>query len=150
MEQLLPDQLKALWQAVDQQQLSVEAFTREQERLLATHRQTWEQALLLERYEDLSASLLAELGSYMHCADMAEVQRHCLQAVATLKDEWHKVAGQSASGVASMSGCMPKGVQLTTISQRVSQRRSSGAATTLAVGLSNCFASSSALAAVRL
>jgi hypothetical protein len=35
MEQLLPDQLKALWQAVDQQQLSVEAFTREQERLLA-------------------------------------------------------------------------------------------------------------------
>jgi 2-polyprenyl-3-methyl-5-hydroxy-6-metoxy-1,4-benzoquinol methylase len=88
MEQLLPDQLKALWQAVDQQQLSVEAFTREQERLLATHRQTWEQALLLEGYKDLSASLLAELGSYMHCADMAEVQRHCMQAVATLKDEW--------------------------------------------------------------
>ena len=88
MEQLLPDQLKALWQAVDQQQLSVEAFTSEQERLLATHRQTWEQALLLEGYTDLSASLLAELGSYMHCADMAEVQRQCVQAVATLKGEW--------------------------------------------------------------
>jgi len=88
MQQLLPDQLKALWQAVDQQQLSVEAFTNEQERLLATHRQTWEQALLLEGYKDLSASLLAELGSYMHCADMAEVQRQCVQAVATLKGEW--------------------------------------------------------------
>ena len=43
MEQLLPDQLKALWQAVDEQQLSVEAFTSEQERLLTAYRQTWEQ-----------------------------------------------------------------------------------------------------------
>jgi len=88
MEQLLPDQLKALWHAVDQQQLSVEAFTSEQERLLATHRQTWERALLLDGYKDLSASLLAELGSYMQCVDMAEVQRQCVQAVATLKGEW--------------------------------------------------------------
>lgn len=88
MEQLLPDQLKALWHAVDQQQLSVEAFTSEQERLLAAHRQTWEQALLLEGYKDLAESLLAELGSYMRCTDMAEVQRQCVQAVATLKGEW--------------------------------------------------------------
>lgn len=88
MEQLLPDQLKALWQAVDQQQLTVEAFTSEQERLLAAYRQTWGQALLLEGYKDLSESLLTELGSYMHCADMAEVQRQCVQAVATLKGEW--------------------------------------------------------------
>lgn len=88
MEKLLPDQLKALWQAVDQQQLSVEAFTSEQERLLAAHRQTWEQALLLEEYKDLSESLLAELGSYMRCADTAEIQRQCVQAVATLKDAW--------------------------------------------------------------
>src|SRR5437773_9806568 len=88
MEKLLPDQLKALWQAVDQQQLSVEAFTSEQERLLAAHRQDWEQALLLEGYKDLSASLLAELGSYTRCADMAEIQHQCVQAVATLKGEW--------------------------------------------------------------
>ena len=75
MEQLLPDQLKALWQAVDQQQLSLEAFTSEQERLLAAYRQTWEQALLLEEYKGLSESLLAELGAYMRCTDMAEIQR---------------------------------------------------------------------------
>src|SRR5213594_1649729 len=88
MEQLLPDQLKALWQAVDQQQLSVEAFTSEQERLLAAYRQTWEQALFLEEYKGLSESLLAELGAYMRCTDMAEIQRQCVQAVATLKGEW--------------------------------------------------------------
>src|SRR5215471_1985376 len=88
MEKLLPDQLKALWQAVDQQQLSVEAFTHEQERLLAVHRQTWEQALLMGGYKDLSASLLAELGSHMNCADIAELQHQCVQAVAALKDEW--------------------------------------------------------------
>jgi SAM-dependent methyltransferase len=88
MEKLLPDQLKALWQEVDQQRLSIEAFTREQERLLAAHRQTWEQVLRLEGYTDLSTSLLAELGAYMHCADMAELQRQCVQAVATLKGEW--------------------------------------------------------------
>jgi len=88
MDKLLPDQLKALWHAVDQQQLSVEAFTSEQERLLAAHRQTWEQALLLDGYHGLSESLLAELGAYTHCTDMAEVQRQCVQAVATLKGEW--------------------------------------------------------------
>jgi mycofactocin glycosyltransferase len=88
-EKLLPDQLKALWDAVEQQKLGIAAFTREQERLLAAHRQTWERALLLEGYRDLSASLLAELGSYMQCPDLAEIRRKCTQAVATAKDEWH-------------------------------------------------------------
>jgi SAM-dependent methyltransferase len=90
MEKLLPDQLKALWQAVDQQRLTVEAFTHEQERLLAAYRQTWEQALLLGGERDLSASLLAELGSYVQCMDMAEIQRRCGQAVTTLKGEWQE------------------------------------------------------------
>ncbi len=89
MEKLLPDQLKALWQAVDQKQLTVDAFMSEQDRLLAAYRQTWEQALLLGRYKGLSESLLAELGSYMGCADMAEIQGQCVHAVATLKAEWH-------------------------------------------------------------
>jgi 2-polyprenyl-3-methyl-5-hydroxy-6-metoxy-1,4-benzoquinol methylase len=88
MEKLLPDQLKALWQAVDQKQLTVEAFMSEQEHLLATYRGTWEQALRLEGHQDLQASLLAELGTYMHCDNTDEVQHRCVQAVATLKGEW--------------------------------------------------------------
>lgn len=90
MEKLLPDQLKALWQAVDQKQLTVEAYTSEQERLLGAYRQTWEQALRLGEHQALSESLLAELGSHMRCADMDEIQHRCVQAVATLKGEWHE------------------------------------------------------------
>jgi hypothetical protein len=65
MEKLLPDQLRALWQAVDQKQLTTEAFTREQDRLQGEYQQTWQQALCLGGYQDLHASLLAELGVYM-------------------------------------------------------------------------------------
>ena len=52
MEGLLPDQLKTLWQAVDQNQLTVDAFMSEQEHLLAAYRQTWVQALRLEGHQD--------------------------------------------------------------------------------------------------
>jgi SAM-dependent methyltransferase len=88
MEKLLPDQLKELWQAVDQKQLTTETFTSEQERLLGAYRQTWEQALCLEGHRDLQESLLSELGLYMQCADLAELQRRCTHAVAMLKGEW--------------------------------------------------------------
>ena len=85
---LLPDELTDLWQSVEQHELSVEAFTREQERLLAQYRQTWEDALLLQGHRDLRESLLTELGLYTQCSDLAEIERLCTQAVATLKDEW--------------------------------------------------------------
>ncbi len=88
MEKLLPDELKALWQAVDQKQLTVESFMSKQERLLTGYRQIWEQALHLEGHDNLSESLLSELGSYLGCADTAEIQRRCVEAVATLKDQW--------------------------------------------------------------
>ena len=48
MGQLLPDRLTGLWRAVDENQLSVEAFTSEQERLLDDYRRTWTDALILE------------------------------------------------------------------------------------------------------
>jgi 2-polyprenyl-3-methyl-5-hydroxy-6-metoxy-1,4-benzoquinol methylase len=89
MEKLLPDQLKTLWQSVAQQQLTAEAFYDEQERLLATYRDTWKAALLLAGYEDLAESILSELGAYMRCQDPVEMKQQCLQAVATLKGEWH-------------------------------------------------------------
>jgi SAM-dependent methyltransferase len=85
---LLPDELKDLWQAVDRHELTLEAFTREQERLLAGYRRTWEDALRLEGPGDLRESLLAELSVYTRCSDLAEVERLCTHAVATLKQEW--------------------------------------------------------------
>src|SRR5688500_6696748 len=88
MEKLLPDQLKTLWQSVEQHQLTAEALQDEQERLLATYSDTWKAALLLPGYTDLPASILAELGSYVHCNDLDEVKDRCLSAVAALKGEW--------------------------------------------------------------
>jgi len=85
---LLPDELRALWQAVERQELSVEAFAREQDRLLAGYRQTWQSALRLEGHQDLSESLLTELGLYTQCSDLAEIERLCTQALTVLKQEW--------------------------------------------------------------
>ena len=52
MEQLLPDRLKELWRAVDENQLNVEAFTSEQEQLLLDdYRRTWTDALILEGHD---------------------------------------------------------------------------------------------------
>jgi hypothetical protein len=72
-------------QAVEQQELSVDAFIREQARLLAGYRQTWEDALLFEGHGDLRESLLTELGLYTRCSDLAEIERLCTHAVAMLK-----------------------------------------------------------------
>jgi 2-polyprenyl-3-methyl-5-hydroxy-6-metoxy-1,4-benzoquinol methylase len=88
MEKLLPDQLKDFWQAVERHEHTAEAYTNEYERLLTEYRQTWGRALILDDHRDLQASLLAELGRYTQCDDIAEVQRRCEHAVASLKREW--------------------------------------------------------------
>jgi 2-polyprenyl-3-methyl-5-hydroxy-6-metoxy-1,4-benzoquinol methylase len=88
MQKLLPDALKDLWQAVEQKQLTFEAFNLKQERLLGQYRRTWEQALCLDGHDGLSDSLLAELGSYTGCSDRSELQRRCLGAVLALKSQW--------------------------------------------------------------
>lgn len=88
MEKLLPEHLKDFWQTVERHENSAEDYTREYDRALAEYRQTWERALILPAHDDLRESLLAELGRYTQCADVAEVRRRCDQAVASLKREW--------------------------------------------------------------
>ena len=89
MEKLLPDILKDLWHTVDENHFTVEQFYFEQERLLDDYRRTWKQALVLEGHQDLKESLLGELGSYLGCEDLAEVERHCMHGSKNLEDEWH-------------------------------------------------------------
>jgi 2-polyprenyl-3-methyl-5-hydroxy-6-metoxy-1,4-benzoquinol methylase len=88
MKKLLPDQLKDYWQAVECHERTAEEYANDYERLLAEYRQTWGRALILDGYHDLQESLLAELGRYTRCDDIAEVQRRCQHAVASLKREW--------------------------------------------------------------
>jgi SAM-dependent methyltransferase len=88
VEPLLPDRLKKLWRAVDERRLTVEAFTDEQERLLDDYRRLWADALILPGTPTLRESLVSELGTYMSCADPAEIEARCAAAVAALKSEW--------------------------------------------------------------
>src|SRR5439155_269634 len=71
MEQLLPDRLKELWRAVDENLLSVEAFTSEQERLLDDYRRTWADALTLEGHPTLREILFARHGFDVTLADIS-------------------------------------------------------------------------------
>jgi SAM-dependent methyltransferase len=88
MEKLLPERLKEFWQSVERHEHSREDYTREYDRALAEYRQTWERALILPGHDDLRESLVAEVGSYTQCSDLAEVRRRCERAVANLKREW--------------------------------------------------------------
>jgi 2-polyprenyl-3-methyl-5-hydroxy-6-metoxy-1,4-benzoquinol methylase len=90
MDKLLPDQLKDFWQAVRQGQHTAEEYTEVYERWLGEYRHLWVQALLLEGQQDLTHSLLVELGRYAQCHDLAEVRRRCEQAVASVKREWEQ------------------------------------------------------------
>lgn len=89
MNKLLPDQLKDMWQAVDQNRMTLEQFTREQERLLSEYRAIWKQALILDGRTNLQDSLCSELAAYSGCGDIAEVQRRCTCALSDVKGEWH-------------------------------------------------------------
>lgn len=90
MNKLLPDQLKDFWQAVVQREHTTGEYTEAYDRWLAEYRQVWERALILDGNQDLSESLLTELGDYTQCQDKAEIRRRCEHAVTSLKREWEE------------------------------------------------------------
>jgi SAM-dependent methyltransferase len=100
MEKLLSEHLKEFWDSVGRREHSAEEYTREYERGLAEYRQAWERALILPPHDNVHESLLAELGSYTQCSDLAEVRRRCEQAVANLKREWEaKVRSENRQSI---------------------------------------------------
>ncbi len=90
MEKLLPDELKDLWQSVEEKKLSEDQFGIEQERLVGRYRKLWADALLLEGRSDLEESIIHELRLYTKCEDPDEIRRLCRRAVETLADEWRE------------------------------------------------------------
>jgi 2-polyprenyl-3-methyl-5-hydroxy-6-metoxy-1,4-benzoquinol methylase len=90
MEKLLPDQLKELWQRVEAKELLTDEFNVKQERGLAEYRKIWSDALLCEGHNDLHQSLLFELGRYMKCQNLTEIERRCRHAVEKLAFEWRE------------------------------------------------------------
>ncbi len=85
---LLPDVLKELWQTVDGKRFTGEQFYFEQERLLDGYRDIWKHALAMEGNQNLKGSLLRELGAYLGCQDLAEIERRGQDAMTAAKHEW--------------------------------------------------------------
>ncbi len=89
MENLLPDQLKMAWQAVEAQQISAREFEQRHAQWLREYRVIWEDALLLDGQCDLTESLLTEIALFTGDG-LAEIERRCQRAVTTVADEWIK------------------------------------------------------------
>jgi 2-polyprenyl-3-methyl-5-hydroxy-6-metoxy-1,4-benzoquinol methylase len=87
MENLLPDQLKLAWQAVEAQQISARDFEQRQEQWLREYRAVWENALLLDEQGDLTESLLTEIALFTG-EGMDEIERRCRRAVTIVASEW--------------------------------------------------------------
>lgn len=87
MENLLPDQLKMSWQAVESRQISASEFEQRHAAWLREYRSIWEDALSLDGRRDLTESLLTEIALFTR-EEPAEVERRCRRAVTDVADEW--------------------------------------------------------------
>lgn len=90
LEDLLPDRLKRLWQGVEAKRLTEAEFQTQQLQGLSEYRQVWTKALRLQGHGALKKSLLWELGSYVGCGDLTEVEHRASQAMETAREEWHQ------------------------------------------------------------
>jgi len=100
MQKLLPDELKELWQTVDEKEFTGEQFYYEQERRLDRYRQIWTEALMLPGHSDLKESLVWELGEYLGVLDRAQLWQRCCHATQSMKDEWeHSVNARERKAV---------------------------------------------------
>src|SRR5579864_2831410 len=88
MLKLLPDELKDLWQTVDDKSFTGEQFYFEQERRLDQYREIWAQALALPGRTGLRQSLVGELGEYLGIRDLAKLWQRCCESTQTMKQEW--------------------------------------------------------------
>jgi 2-polyprenyl-3-methyl-5-hydroxy-6-metoxy-1,4-benzoquinol methylase len=86
----LPDRLRLLWQEVEAKRMSTEAYAAQQEQWLDDYRRQWWEAMRENAHEDLRTGLLREVAAYYQITDLAEVERRCASAIATLRHEWHE------------------------------------------------------------
>ena len=97
MDMLLPDALKDLWETVDEEHFTSDQFYREQQRLLEMHRDVWREALVRNGCANLRESLLRELGEYIACNDLNELEQRCAISWKGVEDEWHERVDPSPS-----------------------------------------------------
>ena len=98
-QELVSDQLRALWRRVEAHELSWEQYEAERLGLLDRYREIWEHALVLEGHSSLKDSLVAELDLYAGRGDVSETETRCRQAATVLMHEWRErvIEGDRAS-----------------------------------------------------
>ncbi len=94
MEKLLPSILKEFWRTVDEGQSTKEQYLHEKDRLLDECRSQWSQALILADEPNLKQSLLRELGLYVGCEDLEEIERRCVIGSKLVEEEWRRGVGE--------------------------------------------------------
>jgi 2-polyprenyl-3-methyl-5-hydroxy-6-metoxy-1,4-benzoquinol methylase len=88
-EKPLATELRELWARADKKDISREAATAEQDRLMEAYRKVWREALLLNGESDFTRSTLAEIASKRGIEDLNAVRLRCEQAVTSLRDAWN-------------------------------------------------------------
>jgi SAM-dependent methyltransferase len=91
MVKLLPDELKELWETVDERTFTGEQFYHEQLRRLDRYRTIWEQALIVDGQPSLKDSLIWELGQYRGVADLDRLWRRCAASSSAMRTEWDEM-----------------------------------------------------------
>lgn len=100
MRNLLPDQLKSLWKAVDERRLTPSEFEARKQDLMTAYKTRWRDALILEREPDLHESLLSELGRFLGVNDPGELEKRCRAGVSAVRTEWdEKVQPENSDSV---------------------------------------------------
>lgn len=87
MQNLLPDQLKNAWDAVESRRITARDFEQRQAQWLDEYRAVWEDALKLDGRQCLTESLLTEIALFTGDG-LAEVERLCRRAVGALAVAW--------------------------------------------------------------
>jgi 2-polyprenyl-3-methyl-5-hydroxy-6-metoxy-1,4-benzoquinol methylase len=96
---LLPDRLKAVWDAVERKLRAPDDAVREQDRLMAEHRALWAKALRLGSSGSPEQQVLDELAEYFTGIDRADLERRCADATNRLKTDWPRAGSSDARAV---------------------------------------------------
>ena len=94
MDKLLPAILKELWHVVEKGDSTKEQYILKKDRLIDECRAQWSRALVLAPESDLKQSLMREMGSYIGCDDLAEIERRCLIGSKSVEEEWAQRVGE--------------------------------------------------------
>jgi SAM-dependent methyltransferase len=86
-QQLLPDQLRDLWQSIEAKARPADDYERMKDEWFGQYKAEWKQSLILPGQPNLKKGLLFELAQYLKLSP-ADVERRCKNASGEITKEW--------------------------------------------------------------